>query len=191
MNGIFLISRTAAEEDPFRAFSDYVTTLPPIIPILVGNTSPSIEKQYGALLAPYLADSSNVFIISSDFAHWGTRFRYTYYQPDTGSAVSLKSNDASPRSPRIHESIKAVDMECVGAVEGGQHKEFLGVLEKTGNTVCGRHPIGIAMAALEILREQAKDEGLGKFRFVRYERSSDCVSVRDSSVSYCSAFAII
>ncbi|KAJ8612179.1 hypothetical protein MRB53_037569 [Persea americana] len=29
------------------------------------------------------------------------------------------------------------------------------------------------------------------FRFVRYERSSDCVKVSDSSVSYASAFAVL
>lgn len=80
-------------------------------------------------------------------------------------------------------------------VEGGKHREFLGVLEETGNTVCGRHPIGVVMAAVEALQREggassSEDGGNGRFRFVRYERSSDCVSVRDSSVSYCSAFAV-
>ena len=35
----------------------------------------------------------------------------------------------------------------------------------------------------------ADEEKKGRFKFVRYERSSDVVSVRDSSVSYVSAFA--
>ena len=106
----------------------------------------------------------------------------------------LKANDKAPTSPRIHESIASVDMECAACIESGQHEAFLQVLRRTGNTVCGRHPIGIAMAALEVLRKErgvAGEDAWGKFRFVRYERSSDVVSVRDSSVSYCSAFAVV
>jgi hypothetical protein len=37
------------------------------------------EARYGALLAPYIADPFNLFIISSDFCHWGSRFSYTHY----------------------------------------------------------------------------------------------------------------
>ncbi len=79
------------------------------------------------------------------------------------------------------------------AVEGGSHKEFLNVLRDTGNTVCGRHPIGIVLAALEVLEKEAagKEEGKRRFKFVRYERSSDCERVADSSVSYASAFAVL
>ena len=77
------------------------------------------------------------------------------------------------------------------AIETGSHKSFLDVLDETGNTVCGRHPIGVVMAAIEALEKEDKvEKGKGRFEFVRYERSSDCDSVRDSSVSYCSAFAI-
>lgn len=36
------------------------------------------EARYGQLLAPYLADPSNLFIISSDFCHWGSRFKFTF-----------------------------------------------------------------------------------------------------------------
>lgn len=36
------------------------------------------EAKYGQLLAPYLSDPSNLFIISSDFCHWGSRFKFTF-----------------------------------------------------------------------------------------------------------------
>jgi len=130
--------------------------------------------------------------VSSDFAHWGTRFRYTYYQPANGSATTLRSSDRVPSTPPIHESIKAVDLKCVEAIEHGSHEEFLGVLKETGNTVCGRHPIGIVMAALEVLGAHGGlDDGKGRFRFVRYERSSEVMDMKDSSVSYCSGFAVL
>lgn len=55
-----------------------------IIPILVGSLSPEREALYGRLLAPYMADSQTLFVISSDFCHWGQRFRYTYYDRSCG-----------------------------------------------------------------------------------------------------------
>lgn len=42
-----------------------------IIPILVGSLSPEKEQQYGAILSSYLADPENLFVVSSDFCHWG------------------------------------------------------------------------------------------------------------------------
>ncbi|KAK8213684.1 MEMO1 family [Phyllosticta capitalensis] len=169
-----------------RQFSD-PSQFPPVVPILVGATSGATERQYGEILAPYLADPTSVFVVSSDFCHWGSRFRYTYYEAAPGDATSLRTSDAPPKRPAIYESIANVDGYCMDAVESKSHQNFLDILEETGNTVCGRHPIGVVMAAVETL---ALDEAKGKFRFVRYERSSDCVSVKDSSVSYCSALAI-
>jgi AmmeMemoRadiSam system protein B len=156
---------------------------------MVGNTSASTERQLGEALSPYLSDASNIFVISSDFCHWGSRFRYTYYQPSSGGAVNLKSTPKAPSRP-IHESIAEVDHESMDAVETGSHKALLEQLEETGNTVCGRHPIGVFMAAVEASEGIGKEEGKGRFKFLRYERSSLVDSVRDSSVSYCSAFAV-
>lgn len=42
-----------------------------VVPIVVGALSATKEAAFGALLAPYFADTSNIFIISSDFCHWG------------------------------------------------------------------------------------------------------------------------
>jgi AmmeMemoRadiSam system protein B len=162
----------------------------PLIPIMIGNTDAAAEAEYGAFLAPYLSDPHNLFVISSDFCHWGSRFRYTYYQPPGGAvATQLRSSARIPIDYPIHESIAAVDRESMDAVESGSHRGFLEQLRRTGNTVCGRHPIGVFMAAVEKARDL--DEGKGRFKFVRYERSSLVKQVGDSSVSYCSAFALL
>ena len=170
---------------------------PPLVPILVGSTNPTAEKDFGALLAPYVADPANVFIVSSDFCHWGSRFSYTYYLPasttDPSKGVSLKPKDR-PKDPPIHESIAKLDKLAMTAIENGRHADFLATLRDTGNTVCGRHPIGVIMAAIETLRGQemsAGDPDSGRFHFVRYERSGDVVEGKDSSVSYASAFAVL
>ena len=80
----------------------------------------------------------------------------------------------------------------MGACETGSHQAWLDCLDSNGNTVCGRHPIGVMMAAIE---EHGKsDDGkmdAGLFKFVRYERSSEVKRVSESSVSYASAFAVV
>jgi AmmeMemoRadiSam system protein B len=100
----------------------------------------------------------------------------------------LRANSKAPTDPEIHESIKDVDFECMGACESGSHQDWLDVLRDTGNTVCGRHPIGVVMAGLEGLREGGSE---GLFKFVRYERSGEVKKVAESSVSYASAFAVM
>jgi AmmeMemoRadiSam system protein B len=182
-----------------RSFSS-PAEYPGLIPILVGSTKPAKEKEYGALLAPYLADPANVFVISSDFCHWGSRFHYTFYLPASPSAaaslnpggMSLKSNDKTPTNPPIHESIGRLDRMTMDTVESGKHDALMKNLKDTGNTVCGRHPIGVIMAAIEVLeKDQTLGEGRGRFKFVRYERSSDVTDISDSSVSYASAYAVL
>lgn len=172
---------------------------PPLIPILVGATHPATERAYGSLLAPYLADPSNLFIISSDFCHWGSRFSYTYYVPSTATPAEghfLKSGSKAkvqaPTDPPIFESIARIDKLTMEAISSGSHDALVRNLKETGNTVCGRHPIGVLMAAVDVLkREQKLEDGRGRCIFVRYERSGDVRDVSDSSVSYASAFAVL
>lgn len=196
---------------------------PPLVPIMVGNTSAKTEQAFGALLAPYLSDPSNVFIISSDFCHWGLRFRYTYYLPQAptpGPELPLSSDDlphpgsdvdevleriesvstghflqrrdrTSSNEPAIHESISSFDIATMAAITTGSTHNFLDTIERTGNTVCGRHPIGVIMAALEVVAANGLADQQGRFHFLRYERSSDAVDVADSSVSYVSAIATL
>ncbi|KUJ19011.1 UPF0103-domain-containing protein [Mollisia scopiformis] len=180
-----------------KTFDD-PTKYPTLVPILVGNTDPSKEQQFGKLLSKYLADPTNVFVVSSDFCHWGTRFQYTYYLPQ--SAIQAKSSkgqslhrrEAAPTDPPIYESINELDKQAMDAIESGKHSAFLHNLEQTGNTVCGRHPIGVVMAAIEVLEKEGKASGTsGKFKFVRYARSSEVEDITDSSVSYASAYAVL
>ena len=180
---IYKILSKSFEQDSF----------PTLIPILVGNTSPEVEVEFGKILAPYFEDPENVFIISSDFAHWGLRFSYTNYLPDVsseGSIRALKASEKKVDNPKIYESIDAIDKMTMGAIESGEHKTFLRSLRKTGNTVCGRHPIGIAMAAIEQLQQDGKIVD-NRFEFIQYARSSNCLKVSDSSVSYVSGYSVI
>lgn len=138
----------------------------------------------------------------------GSRFNYTYYRSDphgTGKQLSLRvsPDDSTP----IHRSIRDVDNEGIQAISfprssnsssdssrsgssssksaAEAQKAFVRYLQKTKNTVCGRHPIGVLLSALARLEETGGVKA--ECRFTRYEQSSQCFSVRDSSVSYASA----
>lgn len=173
---------------------------PTLIPIMVGNTAAETESDYGKLLSSYLADPTSVFVVSSDFCHWGSRFQYTFYMPNKptadvvrrGGGISLHRRDPVPNDPPIHESIEKLDHMSMSSIEAGTHKSFLENMRKTENTVCGRHPIGVVLAAIDHLREAGKvPADRGYFKFTQYSRSSDPVDVMDSSVSYASAYAVI
>lgn len=158
---------------------------------MVGNTSPATEISLAQILAPYLADPTTAFVVSSDFAHWGLRFSYTVYRPQAGPQQHLTASSKPPSDPPIHESIKQIDLNCISACESGSHMGWLESLEDTQNTVCGRHPIGVMMAAVEEVGKKEGLSGAGAFKFVRYEKSGEVVKVSESSVSYASAFAVI
>ena len=65
------------------------------------------------------------------------------------------------------------------------HVDFSEYLRVTKNTICGRHPIGVLLGALTVLQKQGR---IPHLEWVRYEQSSQCRTVRDSSVSYASAY---
>lgn len=55
-----------------------------LVPIMVGNLSQKSEQEFGEKLAPYLDNDDNLFVISSDFCHWGSNFDYYHYQKEHG-----------------------------------------------------------------------------------------------------------
>jgi hypothetical protein len=136
----------------------------------------------------------------SDHIHGrGSRFSYTFYYPEPlpsdTPAVKLSTRGSGPRSSHpIHQSIRALDHEGMNVLElpgtsgtaAKAHEQFASYLARTKNTICGRHPIGVLMGALSALEKDS--EVRATLQWVRYEQSSACTTVKDSSVSYASAF---
>lgn len=139
-----------------------------IIPILVGSISSESEAIYGRLLAKYADDPTNFFSISSDFCHWGQRFKFLYHDKKEGS---------------IYKSIEALDMKGMDLIASGDPIAFNDYISQYGNTICGRHAIGVFLHVLQNCSTKMK------FKFVQYEQSGQCKTVHDSSVSYASAVA--
>ncbi|RPA92569.1 UPF0103-domain-containing protein [Choiromyces venosus 120613-1] len=166
-----------------------------IVPIIVGSITTTQEKTYGALLKPYLEDPQNAFVISTDFCHWGPRFSYTGYFPELPShdnpnaeLVFLNETGHQVIKHPLYKSIRALDHQGMSAISTGKHSEFAAYLEKTRNTVCGRHPIGVIMAAAELMFGENKGSSFGRFRYLNYAQSEELNDINGSSVSYVSGF---
>ncbi|ESK87906.1 hypothetical protein Moror_15273 [Moniliophthora roreri MCA 2997] len=159
-----------------------------IVPIVVGAINTQKEKEYGKVLAPYLTREDTFFVVSSDFCHWGTRFSYTFYYPSPeADGVRLGHSILPSPTHAIHESIRRLDHEAIDILQSGEvktHDAFSEYLRRTKNTICGRHPIGVLLGALAA-------SGGGKIEWVRYKQSSECETLRDSSVSYASGLVSI
>lgn len=100
----------------------------------------------------------------------------------------------------IHESITQLDKEGMTHISlkpgsdktaSSAHSSFANYLRTTRNTICGRHPIGVLLAAAAELQERG-EKGWSKeeveLKWTRYEHSSECETIADSSVSYASAY---
>lgn len=140
----------ANDTPPNPAFDQWKhVTVPPLVPIMVGATNAAKEKEYGRLLAPYVANPENLFIISSDFCHWycplllgkinfrGTRFQYTYYNKEN-HRLTYSTPPSTYSSPPIYKAIETLDHEGMKQIESGNYESFLSYLSETGNTICGR-----------------------------------------------------
>lgn len=138
-----------------------------LVPIVVGATAFDMEATYGHLLGKYFNDPNNLFVISTDFCHWGYRFDYTFVRTDLEEP--------------IHKSIEWLDKRAMDIIETGSPSAFQQYLDEYKNTICGRHPIGILLQALCACQLEHFIE------FIKYDQSHHCVHPRESSVSYAAA----
>lgn len=83
----------------------------------------------------------------------------------------------------IYKSIESLDFQGIKTIESLDFKKFQAYLRKTKNTICGRHPIAILLAALQVLQA---DNCTAKC--IKYDQSSHCKNYQDSSVSYASIY---
>jgi len=145
-----------------------------IVPILVGDIKDR-ERLYGQLLAPYLLKPRTLFIISSDFCHWGEQFAYRPPGP-------------YPQTREPYKVIRDLDFDAMRPIIKLNLKGFVEYINFTKNTICGRHPISVLLAAAEEINEKhlnGKRLKIGKF--LHYAQSNRVTKASDSSVSYASA----
>lgn len=64
---------------------------------------------------------------------------------------------------------------------------FTEYLRRYNNTICGRHPIGVLLQAVQELQSRGYNMS---FKFLKYAQSSQCTNINQSSVSYASGSLI-
>eukprot|EP00768_Dysnectes_brevis_P003294 gnl/Dysnectes_brevis/2368_a2797_1637.p1 GENE.gnl/Dysnectes_brevis/2368_a2797_1637~~gnl/Dysnectes_brevis/2368_a2797_1637.p1 ORF type:complete len:287 (-),score=67.65 gnl/Dysnectes_brevis/2368_a2797_1637:31-891(-) len=135
-----------------------------ISPMYVGSEVGTRDLKH---LRPLIRDPSVLFVISSDFCHYGQRFGYT----------------PSVSSP-IWQGIEHMDQEGVRAIQRGS-SEFASYLRRTQNTICGRGPILTLLRLLELSGRPFSLE------LLHYSQSDRAKGPSDCSVSYVSAAGVL
>ena len=110
-----------------------------LVPLMIGETTFEQNKKIGELLYDLYKDDKTLFVISSDFCHWGLRFGYTYYDKSCGE---------------IWESIQKLDQIALDIISQMNPEMLDKYFQKTKNTICGRNPITIVLSIIQNYQNQ-------------------------------------
>jgi len=181
--------------------SPTTTTTPPllrVLPIMVGALSTTQEVEFGKLMAPVLARPNIFVVISTDFCHWGDRFRYSP-TPTESTGITIPSSSSSSSSSsdttngggqqheQIYQYIERLDRIGMDHISMQQPGAFATYMKDYKNTICGRAPIAVYLNAIDTNKQKGVEQL--HLRFVKYAQSGQVRSRQDSSVSYASAIA--
>lgn len=148
-------------ELPFlqRTLSDFR-----IVPILVGEISESDRRQAAQALRS-LIDEDTLFVVSSDFTHYGAEFGYLPFRQD------------------IKRNLDKLDHGAVKHILALDPDGFVDYFRRTGVTICGRNGIALLLEVLKPLDGVTAVE-------LAYTTSGDLTGDWSHCVSYCTiAFA--
>lgn len=130
-----------------------------LLPVLLGGGSTREQLQtVAAGLEPWF-DADTLAVVSSDFTHFGPRFRFTPFETD------------------VQRRIEALDMGAVKRVLAGDADGFASYVDQTAATICGR-------AGIEVLLRLLPAETSGTL--AAYDTSGRMTGDREHSVSYVS-----
>ena len=142
-----------------------------IIPIIVGDNNYETNKKIAEILYELYEDKNTLFVISSDFCHWGRNFGYTLYDK---------------KFDNIWESIQDLDKQALDIIEEINSEKLEKYFKKTKNTICGRNPISISLSIIELYIKNNSRKNV-KFIKAGYAQSNKVKSIQETSVSYAAA----
>jgi len=99
----------------------------PIVPLVAGQLSIESAKAIAEVLKP-LWTPDTLWIVSSDFTHYGQSFNYVPFNTD------------------VPERLKALDLGAAERITDFDLEGFAEYLRRTGATICGESPIKILLA---------------------------------------------
>uniref|UniRef100_A0A0N4ZSQ1 Protein MEMO1 n=1 Tax=Parastrongyloides trichosuri TaxID=131310 RepID=A0A0N4ZSQ1_PARTI len=141
-----------------------------IIPVLVGSLQGNMQDVYGSIFLKYLTSPDTIFVISSDFCHWGRRFDYNPYDP----SINVP----------IWKQIQSLDRSGMDAIETTDPSKFEEYMNDSQNTICGSAPIKILLTTAKMAKD--KHNFKNNIEFLNYSQSSQIIHSNESSVSYAS-----
>jgi len=129
----------------------------PIVPVLLGGrASHDDAERIADALRPY-RNASTLFVVSSDFTHFGPRFGYVPFDDD------------------VPARIRELDLGAVAAIEAGDARAFARYVETTGATICGHRAIDVLLVLAG---------GPVGATLLEYDTSGRMTGTWDHSVSY-------
>jgi AmmeMemoRadiSam system protein B len=137
-------------------FSDFE-----LIPIINGLINESSAREIASSLKDYWQEDI-LWVISSDFTHYGRNFSYLPFTED------------------IKENINKLDLGAIELILQKDLHAFCKYLDKTGATICGRGAIEILLAVLELVDA---DNKLGS-ELVSHTTSGELTGDYSHCVSY-------
>jgi AmmeMemoRadiSam system protein B len=111
-----------------------------LIPILVGSLNEEREAVVGTIIKPFLTADRALFVISSDFTHWGEIFRFTKMQ--------------NPRKP-LSQQLKLFDEKAQNVIVQFNAVHFRFLIEEMNGAICGCYSIALVISALSRKRYTA------------------------------------
>ena len=146
-----------------------------IIPIIVGDNDFDTNKKIAESLYELYEDKNTLFVISSDFCHWGRNFGFMTYDK---------------KFEYIWESIQDLDKQALDIIEEINSEKLDKYFKRTENTICGRNPISISLSLVEKYKNYHKNEKVEYIK-VGYTQSNKVKSMYETSVSYAAAVNFI
>ena len=134
----------------------------PVVPLLVGELGGD-DLIAAARGLQQLNDGRTVFVVSSDFVHYGWRFGYLPFPADGEQAVRT--------------GLRTLDMGAITRICAGAAREFQEYIAHTGATICGALPIAVFLTM---------HAGCTRGELIEYYTSLDVTGDFEHCVSYAS-----
>ena len=133
----------------------------PIVPLICGRLNKSSLLNTAQALLPYL-NNETLWIISSDFTHFGASFGYV------------------PFTDNVPRHLRELDMGAIEKITAVDYKGFSDYTEETGATICGSTPIKLLLKTMELTGERSKFTS----ELVKYTNSGELTGDFSHCVSY-------
>ncbi len=135
----------------------------PIVPIVCGHVDHEIAGDVSEVLYPFM-DSKTLWVISSDFTHFGRQFGYR------------------PFTENIPAKLRDLDTGAVKKIIRLDYTGFSDYVEETGATICGANPIKVLLKTIE--KTSACSGSAFTPELVEYTTSGELTGDYSHTVSY-------